>query len=128
LDAPCKQLLKPPKFGLQEPQVLQPANARVRTVRASIERFIIFLLEEIAKVAVERFFDEQLYANIPKVQIGMNKFPTISKLFLTLVNQSSVTVSHDNLESNHRSIHRSSVYECDLCKSYPADRNSLVRT
>jgi len=111
---PCKQLLKLPKFGLQEPQVLQPANASARTDKVSIERFIIFLLEEIAKVAVERFFDVQLYANIPRVQIDANKFSTISKLFLTLAIHSRVKVSHEDLKSIHRAIFHPCEIRCSL--------------
>jgi hypothetical protein len=77
LPAPCKQLLNLPSSpGFQVPQVLQPVKARASTAMASVVRFIIFLLEEIAKVAVERFFDVQLYVNIPGVQIDMRKFST----------------------------------------------------
>lgn len=60
---------------------------------------MILLLEEIAKVAIESFFDEQLYANIPCVQIDMEKFSTISKVFLTLLIQTSVRVSQHAVPS-----------------------------
>jgi hypothetical protein len=94
LEAPCKQLLNfPSRFGRQVPHVLHPVNANARAARANVVRFMIFLLEEIAKVAIESFFDEQLYANIPCVQIDMEIFSTISKVFLTLPIQTSVRVS-----------------------------------
>ncbi|MEK0425952.1 MAG: hypothetical protein RJB11_2043 [Planctomycetota bacterium] len=103
LEAPCKQLLNfPSRLGFQVPQVLQPVNAKASAATANVVRFMIFLLEEIAKFAVERFFDVQLYANIPCVQIDMEKFPTISKVFLTLLKQTSVRVSQHRIFSTIR--------------------------
>jgi hypothetical protein len=83
----------PRKLGFQVLQVLQPAKARVRAAMANVVRFIIFLLEEIAKSCGRKIFDVQLYANIPSVQIDTQKFSTIWKVFLTLIIQTSVRVS-----------------------------------
>ena len=98
--APCKQLLNLPKIpGRHVPQVLHPVNAKANAATPSVVRFIIFLLEEFAKLAVERLFDGQLYANIPSVQIVTRKFSTFSKVFLTLTIQLGVRVSRIDSEN-----------------------------
>ena len=94
-DAPCKQLLNlPNKFaGRNDPQLLHPEKARARAARANVVRFMnLFSFTKSHQVRSKRCFDVQLYANTPSVQIKLQIFSTIRKLFLTPRRKAGVRV------------------------------------